>query len=153
MRRWLHALDAWLLALWWGAMLGVGGLAVPLLFRHLPSPALAGQTAAHLFSAINLLGVLCALAWGLVYGLKHWGSNRAVSPVHHAQAALYFAAFGGLAALLQEGVIAPHIVAREDLRLWHSLGSGLYALQFLGLTVLLGRRLCPARGKAPDEMP
>ena len=38
-------------ALWWGSLSAIGFLAVPLLFRYLPSPAMAGQTAAKLFAA------------------------------------------------------------------------------------------------------
>jgi transcription elongation factor GreA len=42
-----------------------------------------------------------------------------------------------LAALLVEFGVAPRILAREDLRLWHTVGSALYALQWLCTGLLL----------------
>ena len=41
-----------------------------------------------------------------------------------------------LLALLSEFGVAPHIIARDNLRLWHSLGTGFYVLQWFcaGLT-------------------
>ena len=36
-------------ALWWGSLTAIGFVAVPVLFTSLPSPTLAGQTAARLF--------------------------------------------------------------------------------------------------------
>jgi hypothetical protein len=44
----LHALVA---ALWWGSLTTVGLLVVPMLFAHLPTPAMAGTMAAKLFAA------------------------------------------------------------------------------------------------------
>ena len=38
-------------ALWWGSLSGLGFVVVPLLFKHLGSPAEAGAMAAKLFSA------------------------------------------------------------------------------------------------------
>lgn len=38
---------------------------------------------------------------------------------------------GMLLALLAEFAVAPRIVARENLRLWHSVGSAMYFLQWL----------------------
>jgi hypothetical protein len=43
-----------------------------------------------------------------------------------------------LALLLQFGV-APRIVARENLRLWHTLGSGLYLAQWACAAVVFWR--------------
>ena len=45
-----------------------------------------------------------------------------------------------LLALLLEFVVAPRIGAREDLRLWHSLGSALFALQWVCAGVVLWRQ-------------
>jgi hypothetical protein len=44
-----------------------------------------------------------------------------------------------LAALLVEFGVAPRILAREDLKLWHTVGSALYALQWLCTGLLLWR--------------
>ena len=34
-------------------------------------------------------------------------------------------------ALLVEFAVAPHILMRNNLKIWHSLGSGMYLLQWL----------------------
>ena len=44
-------LPAFIAALWWGSLSTVGFLVVPLLFVHLPTPAMAGAMAARLFAA------------------------------------------------------------------------------------------------------
>jgi len=36
--------------------------------------------------------------------------------------------------------VCPRIVARENLRLWHSVGTGLYALQWLCAAAVLWRQ-------------
>jgi hypothetical protein len=38
---------------------------------------------------------------------------------------------GLLCAVLAQWVVSPRIVAREDLQLWHRLGSGMYLVQWL----------------------
>ena len=38
-------------ALWWGSLTAVGFVVVPLLFKFLPTPAMAGHMAARLFTA------------------------------------------------------------------------------------------------------
>ena len=48
-------------ALWWGSLSTVGLLVVPLLFAHLPSPAMAGGVAAQLFAAQTWVSVGCTL--------------------------------------------------------------------------------------------
>jgi hypothetical protein len=53
---------------------------------------------------------------------------------------------GLLLALLVEFAVAPRIVARENLKLWHSLGSGMYLLQWLCAGVALWKSLPPRTG-------
>ena len=48
-----------------------------------------------------------------------------------AQPAIIFIVGGLLLALLGEYAVAPRIVARENLRLWHGVGSAMYLLQWL----------------------
>ena len=48
-------------ALWWGSLTTVGLLVVPMLFAHLPTPAMAGTMAAKLFAAQIWVSVCCAL--------------------------------------------------------------------------------------------
>ncbi len=43
---------------------------------------------------------------------------------------MVFILAGMLLALLSQFGIAPRIVARQDLRLWHSVGTAMYALQW-----------------------
>ena len=43
---------------------------------------------------------------------------------------MLFIVAGMLLALLNQFGVAPRIVARQDLRLWHSVGTVMYALQW-----------------------
>ncbi len=116
----------WLAALWWGSLTTLGVLVVPMLFAHLPTPAMAGGMAAKLFSAQTWVSTLCALMLLIIYR-----SNRPLAHSGHAHSASVFIVFGMLLALLSEFAIAPKIVSRENLRLWHSLGSVMFALQWV----------------------
>jgi len=57
---------------------------------------------------------------------------------------MIFIVSGLLLALLSEFAVAPRIVARENLRLWHSVGSAMYVLQWLCAGVTLWK-LTPSR--------
>ncbi|HYD78023.1 DUF4149 domain-containing protein [Ramlibacter sp.] len=129
-------------ALWWGSLGAIGFMAVPLLFMHLPTPALAGQTAAKLFSAQAWVGVGC----GVVLLLSSRRTGKAPS-MDWASGAVAFVLAGLLLALLLEFAIAPRIMARQDLRLWHTAGSAAYVLQWVCALVVLWRVAEPA---APD---
>lgn len=120
----------WAAALWWGSLSITGFLVVPLLFVHLPTPAMAGAMAAKLFAAQTWVSCAC----GLLLLLKK-RSNSPLAPVPIAQAAMIFIVLGMLLALLSEFAVAPRIVARENLPFWHSLGSAMYLLQWLCATV------------------
>lgn len=48
---------------------------------------------------------------------------------------MVFIFFGILLALLSEFAVAPRIIARQDLRLWHSVGTVMYVLQWLCASV------------------
>jgi hypothetical protein len=120
-------------ALWWGSLTTVGFFVVPMLFAHLPSPAMAGTMAAKLFAAQTWVSIGCALLLLLLSRPK--GS---VVQYPWAQAAMVFIVGGMLLALLSEYGVAPRIVARQDLRLWHTVGTLLYGLQWVcALAVLL----------------
>ncbi len=125
-------LPVWAAALWWGSLSVLGFMVVPMLFAHLPTPAVAGAMAARLFSAQTWLSAVCGLV--LLMGTR---SNRSLAPVHVSQSAIIFIVSGMLLALLSEFAVAPRIVARENLRLWHSLGSIMYVLQWLCAGVAL----------------
>ena len=109
-------------ALWWGSLCAVGFWVVPLLFMHLPSPALAGGMAAKLFSAQTWVALACGLS------LLVWSRDARAGLT---QSVIGLVLGGMLLALLSEFAVAPRIVARENLALWHRVGSGLYFLQWL----------------------
>lgn len=122
-----------LAACWWGSLTTIGFLVVPLLFAHLPTPALAGGMAARLFGAQTWVSVLCGLL--LLMSLR----SEAAAAAAERSALLFLVVSGLLLALLSEFAVAPRIVVRENLRLWHGLGSGLYLLQWLCAATLLWR--------------
>ena len=112
-------------ALWWGSLTAVGAWVVPLLFAHLPTPTLAGGMAARLFSAQTWVALGCGSVLLMV------SRPRGQAPrMDWAGGALAWLLAGLLAALLLEFGVAPRIVARENLKLWHAVGSGLYLLQW-----------------------
>ena len=121
-------------ALWWGSLTAVGFMVVPLLFKFLPTPAMAGHMAAKLFTAQTWVSVACGIVLLLVSR-----SNRPSALSGRAQAALVFIVLGMLLALLIEFAVAPRIVARENLRLWHGAGSVMYAVQWLCAAAVLWR--------------
>ena len=117
---------AWLAALWWGSLSTTGFLVVPLLFLYLPTPAMAGAMAAKLFTAQVWVSLNCGLL--LLLFLR---PNQTSGLTRRARTAIVFVVAGMLMALLQEFAVAPRIVARDNLALWHRVGSGLYLLQWL----------------------
>ena len=119
-------LSIWVAALWWGSLSTLGFLVVPLLFAHLPTPALAGAMAAKLFSAQTWVSVVCG-----VFLLMTTRSNHALTSGLIDSTAIILIICGVLMALLVEFAVAPHILMRNNLKIWHSLGSGMYLLQWL----------------------
>jgi hypothetical protein len=137
-------------ALWWGSLTAIGFIAVPLLFASLPTAQLAGQTAARLFTAQSWVSLACGLLVLLISRGK-----EAAARVDWAQGALVFVAAGLLLAMLGEYAVAPRIVARENLKLWHAVGSGMYLLQWACALAVLwkvsgARDDGPFRSSAPS---
>jgi uncharacterized membrane protein len=124
----LQRLELFVAALWWGSLTTLGFGVVPLLFARLGSPAQAGQMAAQLFSAQTWVSVVCGLL--LLMALRR--RNQAQG--------LGWILAGMLLALLVELAVAPRIVARDNLALWHSLGTAMYALQWLCAGACLWRQ-------------
>ena len=115
----LQRLALFAAALWWGSLTTVGLLVVPLLFARLGSPAQAGQMAAQLFSAQTWVSMVCGLL--LLMVLRRRGRPEGLGWI-----------VGGLLlALLVELAVAPRIVARDNLALWHSMGTVMYAVQWV----------------------
>jgi hypothetical protein len=130
----ISKLPVWLAALWWGSLTTLGFLVVPLLFVHLPSPAIAGNMAAHLFSAQTWVSVVCGLLL-----LLFFRSNRPLALEDIAQAATLFVVGGVLLAVLVEFAVAPRIVARDNLALWHAVGSAMYFAQWICASVVFAK--------------
>ena len=110
---------------------------------------MAGAMAAHLFSAQSWVSCACAGALLVLNLRKHeelvFGAERSKI----AWVAL-LTGLGLLCAVLVEWVVSPRIVAREDLQLWHRLGSAMYLLQWLcaiAVFQLLLRRQAVARAR------
>jgi len=125
-----HRFGLMLASLWWGSLGALGFLVVPMLFAHLPSPAVAGQMAARLFTAQTWLSTGCAMLLLMIFNRK-----EAVAQPIHAQIAIKLIVLGLFLAILVEFGVAPRIVnARSDggnLKLWHALGSVMYLAQWV----------------------
>ena len=152
--RWLSASGLALLAaaLWWGSLTVTGFITVPLLFAHLPSPAMAGNMAAKLFTAQTWIALGCGL---LLMALSR--GREATARMDWANGALLFVAGGVLLALLAEFAVAPRILARQNLKLWHGLGSAMYLVQWVcaGVTLwrVAGHQACHPRAGGDPERP
>ncbi|MBT2321163.1 DUF4149 domain-containing protein [Variovorax paradoxus] len=127
-------------ALWWGSLTTIGFLVVPMLFAQLGDPRLAGNFAARLFAAQSWVALACGLAL-----LTYFRSKVQDRADPSSRAAVAWIVVALLLALLQEYAVAPRILARDNLRLWHSLGSAMYLGQWLCAGVLLWRM-----GRRPD---
>jgi Domain of unknown function (DUF4149) len=137
-------LQVFLAALWWGSLCAVGFMVVPLLFVHLDTPAMAGQMAAKLFTAQSWLSLVCGLLLLVVAKRLDQEGGHTPSP---------WVIAGMLCALLMEVAVKPHIVARDNMVLWHNLGTALYVLQWVCAGKTLWA-LCPVRwGPAVDASP
>lgn len=133
-----------LAALWWGSLGAVGFMAVPLLFAHLPTPAMAGNMAAKLFAAQTWLSVACCMLLLLISRPK-----GDVSLYSWAKAATLFIVGGLLLALLLQFGVTPRIVARQDLKFWHGVGTLMYSLQWLCALITLWHTLRPVTSQSP----
>jgi hypothetical protein len=135
-RRWKNTLALFAAALWWGSLTAVGFMAVPQLFANLETPAIAGRMAAKLFSTQTWVSCACALVLLMAARAKisealEAGEGGAAEQARPVNSAIVWPVLGMMLALLSEFAIAPRIVARENLALWHSLGSVMYLAQWL----------------------
>jgi hypothetical protein len=137
----MRTLPLWVAALWAISLTTLGFFVVPMLFMHLPTPAMAGAMAAKLFSLQTCVSVACGIAL-----LAAFRSNRPLAPVHIAQAATLFVVAGVLLALLVEFAVEPRIVARDNLALWHRVGSAMYFAQWVCALLVFGK-LAGAAGR------
>lgn len=127
-----------LAALWWGSLTTIGFLVVPMLFARLGNPAVAGNFAGQLFAAQTWVAIGCGLVLIIYFRTK--GDEGFSKPV---LAGLFLVLIALLLALLQQYAVSPRILARDNLKLWHSVGSGMYLVQWACVGALLWRMAKP----------
>lgn len=130
----LRSLPLWLAAAWAMSLTTLGFFVVPMLFANLPSPAIAGGMAAKLFQAQTGISVLCALVLLMTFRSEKLAPATRVIP-----SCTMLALAGAVLALLVEFGVSPHIVARDNLALWHRLGSAMYFAQWLCALLVFGK--------------
>ena len=130
-------------ALWWGSLTTLGFFVVPMLFQHLPNKALAGNMAGRLFEVQTWVSVGCGLLLLLILHPKRFENqldtentskndkNMPLAGVFITYGAILFVALGMLMSLLVAFGVSPRIVARENLMLWHAVGSVMYLAQWV----------------------
>jgi Domain of unknown function (DUF4149) len=135
--------------LWWGSLTTLGFFVVPMLFQYLPTKALAGNMAARLFEVQTWVSVGCGLVLLLILRPKRVENlintknsalgdvNTPLASIFPASTAIIFVAFGMLMALLVTFGVSPRIVARENLMLWHAVGSVMYLAQWVCAGIVL----------------
>lgn len=110
-----------------------------MLFQHLPTKALAGNMAARLFEVQTWVSVGCCLTL-LLFVRKSDAENEknmALNDVYIARTATIFIVLGMLLSLLVAFGVSPRILARENLMLWHAVGSLMYLAQWVCAGVVL----------------
>ena len=130
----MRSVPLWIAAVWWGSLTTLGFFVVPMLFAHLPTPAMAGAMAARLFTVQTAISVISGMVLLMLFR-----SNKPLAHVDIAQSATLFVVCGVLLALLVEFGVAPHIIARDNLALWHKVGTGMYVVQWVCAGVVFGK--------------
>jgi hypothetical protein len=123
---WSLRLTTALVSGWWWSLTLLGLWIVPSLFIHLPSKSIAGTMAAQLFSHQTWIALGCGIGL-LTLGRTQLPGRWAQWLTDH-QIQIVGAM---LCALLLEFAVSPHIVARDNLALWHKMGTGLFVIQWL----------------------
>lgn len=144
----MQRLSVFAAALWWGSLSTLGFLVVPLLFMHLATPAIAGNMAATLFSVQTWVSLGCGVL--LIFFLKPKSHSTQASSVQASwfNSALFFVAIGVLLAALNEFAVSPRIVARENLKLWHGVGSAMYLVQWICSAIVLWKLAVKSKNSA-----
>jgi len=130
----MRSVPLWIAAVWWGSLTTLGFFVVPMLFAHLPTPAMAGAMAARLFTVQTAISAVSGMILLMLFR-----SKRSLAPVDIAQSATLFVVGGVLLALLVEFGVSPHIIARDNLALWHGVGTGMYVVQWVCAGVVFGK--------------
>jgi hypothetical protein len=114
------------------------------LFATLPTPALAGNAAARLFEVQTWVSAVLGLA--LLVASR---AQTDAALARRAQAAIPFVLVGVMMALLAQYAVSPHIVARDNLRLWHTVGTAMYVVQWVCAAASFWWMVRPGRGIQP----
>ena len=130
----MRSVPLWIAAVWWGSLTTLGFFVVPMLFAHLPTPAMAGAMAARLFTVQTAISAVSGMVLLMLFR-----SKMSLTPVDIAQSATLFVVGGVLLALLVEFGVSPHIIARDNLALWHGVGTGMYVVQWVCAGVVFGK--------------
>ena len=135
---WRSRLSLFALVAWWASISVLGFWVVPMLFAAMATPAEAGRLAARLFSQQSWVALVCGIALLLLH--RRAAAMRDGLPADPVARSIVIAVLVALFAVLvgQYGV-SPRIVARDNLKLWHAVGSVLYLVQWLCVTALLWR--------------
>ena len=146
----LRRVGAWLAGAWAGAMLGIGAIAAPTLFRLLP-PAEAGRIAGRLFSLEATAGV-CVGAVLVLVGLQlgRDGAERGRGPRFGLELIL---ALGAVACIVAgHYALLPMLEAARagqgslSFGALHALSSGFFALRLVLVAALAWRLTAPPPG-------
>jgi hypothetical protein len=140
-----RSLHLWLAAAWAMSLTTLGFFVVPMLFANLPTPAMAGGMAAKLFAAQTGVSVVCALLLLMTFRSEKLAPAMRVIPP-----CTLLALAGALLALLVEFGVSPHIVARDNLALWHGIGSAMYFAQWVCAVLVFGK-LANAASASPAD--
>jgi len=135
-------LKFFLAAAWWGSLTTLGFVVVPLLFKYLETPAMAGQMAGRLFTAQTWVSVVSCVM--LLLTTRRENRDAAETPS-------IWLVSGLLLALLLEVGVKPHIMARDNLMLWHNVGSLMYVAQWVCAATYFWQLLPSAKEKTVDE--
>jgi hypothetical protein len=122
-------------ALWWGSLSTIGFIVVPLLFSQMQTKQMAGQMAGLLFQYQAYVSWVCV---GLLLFIALKQARKAGYPFKLADNSLLLA--GLVFSMSVYFLVAPQISARQNLKLWHSMGTALFAGQWICATVLLWRQ-------------
>lgn len=133
-------LNLLLLIVWWASISVLGFWVVPMLFASLPTPAQAGQLAARLFAQQGWVALACGVAL-LLLNRRRAARRDGVAADRAALATTVGVLIALFAVIVTQYGVSPRIVARENLKFWHALGTGLYVLQWLAVSGVLWRGL------------
>lgn len=136
-----------LVALWWGSLTAIAGVAVPVLQVHFASPVQAASATAAVLAAQAWISIACC-ALLLVFSKRKYAEKQEA----WAQAAMPFILGGLLLALVAQYGVAPRVTARQG-AVWSYAGVAMLALQWLcalgslwKVTALPGQPDQPERG-------